>query len=259
MTLLFTYETLSFLQRTMHTRKANGSVCLARMTVYIMYIELRLTDPLPLPDCKFADNRECKLIPVCWILVIGRAKTEAAKSTTPDQDGNVSPPYNTAKDRGSIKRRRKGREGEGRRRKDIVLDDEDERAEEEEKEKMVIGVDRDNAFTEGERRHFFSPASLTDLAGQEEFRKVHTAIDAHVNYLISSFKRKKSTKIDFAFMSTPTNLRPRAEDDNVPDWNKWDPNLPVNFFNAMKFLLADDGYAAVLCSGSDFEQSARSV
>lgn len=51
------------------------------------------------------------------------------------------------------------------------------------------------------------------------------------------------------FVYLPTDLRPRATNKSVPDWNQWDAALPRHFFNMSKMFLSDDGFLAILHSG----------
>lgn len=67
--------------------------------------------------------------------------------------------------------------------------------------------------------------------------------------IIVDRKPASRTAFHLGFYYFPTNLHLHMSDKDVPDWNRWNPNMPEHFFKISRQYLADDGFLEILHSG----------
>ena len=198
-------------------------------------------------------NNDADKFVIPYLSTAGRRKTEVekpAQEEVEEEEPDVvpaSPPRDAlplALDEGSTKKSKKQKK------------DPSKKGQAPQKYPGYDGLERPHQFKTGFPRHFFVESGLLKLAVEVKAGRKAWIPDATKWYKELFVPGQKpgiparpGFQFDLAFICFPHNMRSRVEQRPVLAINKWNADLPTNFFFLLFRWLSKDGFLAVMHSG----------
>jgi hypothetical protein len=94
--------------------------------------------------------------------------------------------------------------------------------------------------------HFEDTGILPEWTKQFEIWTENLRESGDLKSELKHGKKDRGYSAHLFFYALPTNLSPMVDSCEVPGWNKWDPALPLLFFQSAKRILTNRGCLALL-------------